>query len=137
MNRRIRKKRTDAADRLLADGLRLYATRPRRGKDAEERGKLAVGLLSLTLGLALRDRIRRLPGPYFGAEVDPPRALRVEMPDETSVNANGLLLIRDRNGEEERAYLTFHLVAHVHRGRWAKSRVLMSEASRAMWEQAL
>jgi hypothetical protein len=28
MNRRIRKKKIDAMDRLLADGLRLYADRP-------------------------------------------------------------------------------------------------------------
>ena len=137
MNRRIRKKRIDAVDRLLADGLRLYATRPRRAGEAEQWDRLARRLLNLAVGLALRDRIRRLPGPHFGAEVDLPRALRVEMADEASVNASGLLLIRDREGEEERAYLRFHLAAQVKRGRWTMTRVLMTEASRETWEQSV
>ena len=137
MNRRIRKKRIDEVDRLLADGLRLYTTRPLRRTNQEEWDRIAVKLLNLTIGLALRDRIRRLPGPYFGAEVDPPRGLTVEVPSAGTINAAGLLLIRDRQGEEERAVLRFRLSASRVRERWTMTRVFMTAADRETWEQAV
>lgn len=137
MNRRIRKKRLDAADRLLADGIRLYADRPTSRSDGEKWEALALRLLSLTVGLGLRERVRRLPGPFFGAEVDPPRAVAAEMSGPSTMVVNGLLLIRDRAGEAERAFLTFRLNAEKRRERWAMTRVLLSDASREMWEQAI
>ena len=137
MNRRIRKKKIDAANRLLANGLRLYANRPRPREAPERWEDLARAFLSLSLGLALRERIHTVPGPLKGCEMDPPRNVSVQMPDAETINVTGLVLIRDRQGEAEVGVQEFTLVAAKHRGAWRMTRVLMVDAPRELWEAAI
>jgi len=137
MNRRIRKKKIDAADRLLANGLRLYANRPRPEQAPEQWEELARAFLSLSLGLALRERIQTVPGPLRGYEMDPPRDVSVQMPDAETIHVTGLVLIRDRHGEAEVAVQEFRLSADKQRGAWRMTRVLMVDAPRELWEAAI
>jgi hypothetical protein len=134
MKRRIRKKKIDAVDRLLADGLRLFAERPRPRRDPEAFEKVSRGFASLSIGLALRERLQRLPGPRRGFEMDPPRAFEISMPDADTIHASGMVLIRDRQGEEEIATESFKLSARKHRGCWRMTRVVMLPVARHIWE---
>jgi hypothetical protein len=70
---------------MIADGLRLYATRP-SGKGYEE---VSRGLLSLQIGLALYSRHQLLPGPRRGWGVAPPDELNVERADGRVLEARG------------------------------------------------
>lgn len=137
MNRRIRQKKIAAMDRLLASGLRLYATRPRPAVGAEQYEHIARDLLSLSIGLALRERLQQLPGPRRGCEMDPPRGLTVEMPDPQTIHVSGLTLIRDRQGEAELAVESFKLSAAKTRAGWRMTRVLMTPSPRELWEAAV
>lgn len=124
-------------NRLLANALRLYANRPRPRTDPTAYDELAKGLLSLSIGLALRERIHTLPGPRCGCEVDPPRGLTIDMPNAATIHASGLLLIRDRNGDAELATEAFRLSAVCIHGAWKMTRVLMTPVSREIWEAAV
>ena len=137
MNRRIRKKKIDAVNRILADGLRLYASRPRPANDSTAFDDLATGLLSMSIGLALRERLQQLPGTRRGFEMDPPRGLKVEMPDATTIHASGVVLIRDRRGETEVATEAFRLSAIHAKGMWRMTRVFMTPVARETWEAAV
>ena len=118
MTRRIRKKRLDAINRHLADGLRLYAAHRRGGRDAAKWEAIARSLLELSIGLAIRERLQVLPGPRRGCEVDPPTGVTVEMPDAVTIRARGDVVIRDRQGEGVLATETFRVLAHRQRGIW-------------------
>jgi hypothetical protein len=59
------------------------------------------------------------------------------MPDASTINATGLLLVRDRQGEDERAFLSFRLAARAQRHHWAMTRVLMVDTSKEAWELAV
>jgi len=137
MNRRIRKKKLDAMDRLLANALRLYADRPYRRRPDDPYEELARGLLSMSIGLALRERLQQLPGPRHGCELDPPRGLDVDMPDRHTIHVSGLVLVRDRRGEDELATEQFRLPASNQSGAWKMTRVMTIPIDRTLWEAAV
>ena len=137
VNRRIRKKKLAAVDRLLSDALQLYATRPRPAGAESRYEELARGLLSLSIGLALRERLRVLPGPRRGCEMDPPSDVAVDMPDPRTITASGTVLIRDRRGEAELGVEAFRLTASREDGRWRMTRVLLSAAAPQVSETAV
>ena len=85
MNKRIRKKHLAECDQLIADGLSLYARRPRG--DAWE--ALAADLLALDVGLALYFRLQILGGPRRGWGVGPPTQLIVEQLTTHTIRARG------------------------------------------------
>jgi hypothetical protein len=70
---------------MIADGLRLYATRP-QGTAYEE---VSRGLLSLQVGLALYGRHQLVPGPRRGWGVAPPDQLTIEQADGRFLRARG------------------------------------------------
>jgi hypothetical protein len=85
VNRRIRRKQLAQFDAMIADGLRLYATRP-QGTAYEE---VSRGLLSLQVGLALYGRHQLVPGPRRGWGVAPPDQLTIEQADGRFLRARG------------------------------------------------
>jgi hypothetical protein len=136
VNRRIRKKKLDTVDRLLATGLRLYATRPQPPGEAALYDEFAIAFLGISVGFALRERLQSLPGPRRGCEMDPPRGLKVEMADENTIHIVGLVMIRDRRGEKELSVEKFRLTAERKSQAWRMTRVLMTPTERQQWEAA-
>jgi len=133
MNHRVHDKQVAS---LLADALRLYATRP-RGQGASY-DNLAVGVLGLSIGLALHERLQRLPGPRHGCTLDPPRGLVGRMPDANTIHVAGLILIRDSEGDVELGIESFQISAEKRRSRqWQLTRLLLTPVGRELWEAAV
>jgi len=137
MNRRIRKKRIDETDRLLATGLRLYATRPQLPPDAALYDEFATAFLGLSIGFALGQRLNTLPGPRRGCGMDPPQDVKVEMPDESTIHVTGFVTIRDRRGEAELGVEAFHLTAERKGDVWRMTRVLMTPSAQQLSKAAV
>jgi hypothetical protein len=87
VNRRIRRKRLARHDAMIADGLRLYATRP-HGSAYEE---LSRDLLGMQVGLALYNRLQITRGPRRGWGVAPPSDVVVEQADRSHLRARGVV----------------------------------------------
>jgi len=113
MNRRIRKKRLARHDAMIADGLRLYATRP-HGSAYEE---LSRDLLGLQVGLALYNRLQVTLGPRRGWGVAPPSDVVIEQVDRSRLRAHGVVRLLPP-GDQPEVVEIFHLSAERGRRRW-------------------
>ena len=108
MNKRIRKKRRDQIHRMLADSVRLYATRP-AGAEFEE---ISRGVLSLSIGLALwarHDFVERGPRRHWG--ILPPAVPEVSAPDATTLVFRGSVEYRGSSDDRILAVEQYHLKA--------------------------
>jgi hypothetical protein len=72
----------------------------------------------LSIGFALRERLRVLPGPRHGCKISPPTDVVVASPDPATITAQGQVIIRDRRGEREVGTEQFRLIAQRTRGQW-------------------
>jgi hypothetical protein len=108
MNRRIRKKRRDQVNRLLANGIRLYASRP-AGADLEE---ISRAMLGLNIGLALwarHDFFERGPRRHWG--ILPPALPVISAPDDTTLVLKGPVEYRSPGGDRIIVVEQYHVHA--------------------------
>jgi hypothetical protein len=132
MNKRIRRKQLAEYDQHLAEGIGLYARRP-RGAGDEKWEALARSLLAMDVALALVGRLALLGGPRRGWQVDPPDASALQIrelrPDALQLQVD--VVLRDAAGEAVMATERLHVVAHRDRRGWRATMLTLGQPAAA------
>ena len=102
----------------MADGVRLYATRPRGGPEAEKWAELSRGLMHLNIGIGLALYHQWFPGARRGLWIRDTSVPTVEELGPERIEARGTLTWARTRDDAHLATETYRLSARRERGVW-------------------
>jgi len=118
LNKRIFNKRMKQLRGAVAEGVRLYTTRPRGGHRSQQWTELGVGMLHVDIGIYFALRHQWRPGPLAGTWISDTSKPDIEEPAADRLEATGTLTYSNPRDDRVIAHARYRVSAVRTGERW-------------------